>query len=289
MLQLIYKSRWGATIDLTENPWYWLTNVDGLTDATTSLSTVVIPGVDGDTLNNVQAQPRGIILDLRVKSGVNVETAKRNVLSVVKLKQSGTLYWTQNGRTWEISGTVETVDMPRFSNGVTMQISLHCSQPFWQDVAEILSQIEEAKALHYFTTYPDDMLYFPEEGIALGEIDTSRTRTVVNTGDVAVGMEIEVLAYKTVTNPLLTSADGRFFGVGYAAKPFIMNPGDVLYICTVAGAKTVTMNGVSYIDYIKPRSTWLQLDAGENELSISSDDETTDNMTFTLAFRQRYI
>ena len=56
-----------------------------------------------------------------------------------------------------------------------------------------------------------------------------------------------------------------------------------------AGEKSVTLNGVSQLDKIKPRSTWLQLQAGENEFSIDSDDASTDNMIFTLAYKQRYI
>lgn len=289
MYKLVFVSRWGDSIDLTNNPYAWLINADGLTQATTTISDVVVPGVDGDTINNIQANPRGILLDLRIKNGVNVETAKKTILGIIKLKQLCSLLWTQNGRTWKISGTVESVDMPRYNNAVTLQVAIHCAQPFWTDVNETTSDIEESKPLHYFTDYPDDMLYFPEDGIVLSEIDTSRTRTIVNTGDVSTGLEIEVLAYKTVTNPLLTSETGAFFGVGYAAKPFVMAPGDVLKISTVAGEKSVTMNGVSYIDYIKPRSTWLQLAAGENELSVSSDDAETDNMTFTLSYKQRYI
>ena len=289
-MELNYISKWGAMLPLWNNDYFYLTNVDGMTEAATDVSTVVIGGVDGDTVNNIQAQPRGIVMDFRIKSGVNVEDAKRAVLQIVKLKQQCTLQWTQNNRTLQIQGIVDGVEMPRFNNKVAMQISIHCGQPFWEDVNQTVNEISEAVPLHWFTDVVGDMLYFEEEGRALGAIDTSRTRIFINSGDVAVGMTIEVLAYGTVTNPIIYDSNGNYFGVGYGSKSLVMSEGDVLTIVTVKGNKSVTLNGTTnLLDIVKPNSTWLQIDAGENEFSINSDDADTDNMAFTLNYTQRYV
>lgn len=289
-MELLYISKWGGVLNLFDNDLFWLTNVDGMTLAATDIASVVVGGIDGDNINNIQAQPREIIFDLRIKQAVNVEYAKRAILEIIKLKQPCKLQWTQNDRTVAISGVVNEIVMPRFNNEVTMQVSLHCSVPYWEDMADVLSEISEAKQLHYFTTDPDDMLYFPDgEGIPLGEIDTSRTRTFYNAGDVAVGMVIEVLAVKTVTNPIIYDQNGNFFGVGYGSKSVTMSEGDTLIINTNIGEKAVTMNGENLLDKIKPQSTWLSLEAGENVFSINSDDGAVDNMIFTLIYRQRYI
>lgn len=291
MLQLDFVSKSGQALPLVKNAYFDLINVDGMTAAATDISSIVIGGIDGDTINNIQAQPRGIVLDLRIKDYINVEDAKRYILSFVKLKQQCSLIWTQNARTLKIEAVVETIVMPRWKTGVTMQISLHCPRAFWEDVADVLSEISAAKNLHYFTTTPGDMLFFPQAGIPLGEYDTSRTRTFVNNGDVAVGMTIEIMAYSTATNPIIYDQNGNFFGVGYGSesKQVVMNAGDKIIITTQAGQKNVTLNGTSVIDKIKPRSTWLQLAAGENEFSINSDDDDVDNMTFTLIYKQRYV
>lgn len=288
-MELSYISKWGEKLSLTNNQYFYLVNTDGQTVANTNISSVTIGGIDGDEINNIQAQPRTMILNLRIKPGVNVENAKRAILKVVKLKQKCTIIWTQNERTLEIQGVVEAVDMPRYNNAVLMQISIHCEQPFWEDIVQIVNEINEAEPLHYFTDDPGDMLYFPDAGIPFGELDTSRTRMFANAGDVAIGMLIEVLAYGTVTNPIIYDQNGNFFGVGYGTKPLVMSAGDVLLINTVKGEKSVTLNGVNKLDFVKPQSTWLQLDAGSNEFSINSDDEATDNMTFVLNYTQRYI
>lgn len=289
MEQLLYISQRGNTFDLTDNEYCWLLNVDGQTAAATDIAAVVVGGIDGDEINNIQAQPRGIILDLRIKQHVNVESAKRAILNYIKIKQSCTLQWTQNNKVVTISGVVDSISMPRYENGVTMQVSIHCGQPFWQDLNEIITEISDAIDLHYFTDQVGGMLYFTDVGRPLGEIDTSRTRSFLNEGDVAVGMIIEIFALKTVTNPIMYDQNNNFFGVGYGSKSVVMNAGDKLIINTNKGHKSVYLNDTPLFDKIKPQSTWLQLEAGENEFSVNSDDVEIDNMVFTLEYKQRYV
>lgn len=289
-MKLNFKSNQGYILNLVKNEYFTLTNVDGMTAATSSISSLVVGGVDGDIINNIQAQPRTIILDLRINDYANVEDAKRAILSVVKLKQQITLQWQINNKSIEITGYVEAVNMPRWDNGVTMQITLHCAMPFWEDVDAVVRQINEALNLHYFTEN-GDMLYFTEAGRPLGEYDTSRTRKVNNAGDVATGLDIEILAYKTVTNPIIYDNNGNFFGIGYnnAEKKITMQQGDIIKISTHKGSKTVTLNGKSVIGYVKPYSTWLQLQTGENIFTINSSDTEFDNVTFSLSYKRLYI
>lgn len=288
-MQLDFISARGDVLPLVNNKYFVITNVDGMTAATTSLSSNVVSGLDGDTVNNAQAQPRGIVFDLRIRPEVNVEEAKREILRVVKLKQNGALIWTQNERTVTISGIVGTVDMPRWNEAVTMQISLYCSQPFWEDLEFVVSRISEEIDLHYFTENYTDMLYFPAEGLAFGEIDTIRTKQFYNSGDVSIGLEITIVALDTVTNPIIYDQNGNFFGVGYDSRPVVMQAGDAIKISTVRKQKSVTMNGVNLLDKIRPLSVWLQLETGDNMFTINSSDESISNMNFNIQYKQRYI
>lgn len=289
MFKLEYVSARGDILPLANNPLFHLVHVDGMTTASTSIASAVVGGIDGDIVNNIQTVPRTIIIDLQPRSGVNVEEAKRKILKIIKLKQRGGLIWTQNGRTVTITGIVETVDMPRWTDTALLQVTLHCEQPYWEDIDDIIQQISEAINLHYFTNSPDDMLYFTDEGAPLGEYDTIRTKSFHNDGDVAVGLEISITAHDTVTNPIIYDHNGNYFGVGYDANPLVMKTGDNVIITTHKGRKTVTLNGVSIFDKIKPNSTWLQLEAGDNTFSINSDDESISNMSFSLIYKQRYI
>ena len=304
MFKFDFISARGDTMPLANNPLFHIVHIDGHTAASTSIASAVVGGIDGDTVNNIQATPRTIIIDLQPRSGADVEEVKRAILKVVKLKQQGGLLWTQNGRTVLISGIVEAVVMPRWTNAAVMQITLHCEQPFWEDIDDVIQQISEAINLHYFTASPADMLYFPEDGLPLGEYDTIRTKAFHNDGDVSVGLEIRILAHDTVTNPIIYDQRGNYFGVGYEIEsesggagigtawksvPFIMQAGDEVVITTHKGRKTVKYNGVNIFDKIKPNSTWLQLETGDNVFSINSDDDNISNMSFSLIYKQRYI
>lgn len=290
-MKLDYISARGDTLPLVGNNLFTLTNVDGQTYAAASIASNVVGGVDGAIVNSVQANARSIVLDLRINSGVDVETAKREVLKVVKIKQRGTLSWTQNGRTVTITGVVESVEMPRWNNAVKMQITMYCDQPFWEDVYKVVQEINEAISLHYFTTDANEMLYFPEDGIVLGEYDAARTKEFYNDGDVAVGLEISITAFADVTNPIIYDGDGNFFGIGYGDgdKQVKMSTGDNIIVKTHKGKKSVTLNGQNVLSKLRPRSTWLQLAAGHNVFSINSDDDSLINMTFTLTYKQRYV
>jgi hypothetical protein len=290
-MKLDYISARGNRLPLATNELFYLTHVDGMTTAATSISSSTLGGADGDVVNNVQANARPIVLDLRIKDGVNVEDAKRAVLQVVKIKQQGTLEWTQGERTVTISGIVESVEMPRWTNAVTMQISMYCSQPFWEDLDFVVRQISEAIDLHWFTDSAGGMLSFPEQGIPLGEYDTIRTKQFHNSGDVAVGLEISVVAFDTVTNPIIYDGNGNFFGVGYGdgAKRVQLQAGDNVIITTHKGQKNITLNGNSILAKLRPQSTWLQLEAGDNLFTINSEDDSLTNMAFSIIYKQRYV
>lgn len=282
-MKLEFISAKGDIMLLTENPNFELANVDGITTASVDISSSTVATIDGDFVNNMRTMPRGIVLDLAIE-GADVETKKRYVLKYVKPKQKARLRMTQDYRETIIEGVVEAIDMPRFTKRTVMQITLYCSQPYWEDAEYIVQEISEIIDLHYFTDYQNDMLYFPEDGIVMGEYDANRTKVFFNDGDVEIGMVIDIIALGAVKNPVLYKSDGRYLGVNIE-----MASGDEVVITTVKGQKTIYLNGQNIIDKIRAGSAWLQMDVGENEFTIDSEDGTERNMYFTLSYKQRYV
>lgn len=274
----------GNVINLFQSKWFCLTHADGLTSVSSSIASSTTPGMDGDKINNIQTQPRGIVLDLEIRRGVSVEDAKRYILRTIKPKQRGTLRLTQGDRVTEIEGIVESVNMPRFGDGVVMQVSLYCSEPYWHDVENVLVEISRIIGLHYFTSTDGDMLYFPSDGIPFGEYDLNMTRTYTNDGDADCGMIIHIIALGNVTNPVIYKADGSYIGVNTT-----MVKGDEIIINTNSGKKAITKNGTNILSKIKSGSTFLQLDTGDNQLTIDSDGDTEGNVYFMLEFKRRFV
>lgn len=278
-MKLDFISARGGALPLVGNENFKLIDVEGLTQTKTNFSTSTVPTMDGDVVNNAQSQPRGIVLYLEIKDGKNVEDVKRYILDYVKPKQNGSLLWSQNGRQFTISGKVENIEMPRFVKRNVMQISMYCSQPYWEDLNAIIMEINLIMDLHRFE------VSFPDEGIPLGVYSLDRAKTFTNTGDVSVGMTITIVAVATVTNPIIYNvSSGEFFGVSD-----VLAAGDEVVITTYKGNKSVTKNGVKILSKITRGSTWLQLETGDNGFRIESDDESQENMYFTLSFKQRYV
>lgn len=289
-MRLEFISAKGDIMPLTGNSKFKLSNVDGITSASVEISSSTVASMDGDFVNNKRTMPRSIVLDLSIES--DVENVKRYILQYVKPKLKGTLRMTQNDRTTQISGVIESIEMPRFTNSATMQITLYCSQPYWEDIENSSQEISEVLDLFYFTdneeseieSEEDNMLYFPEEGLPFGEYDTNRTKVLTNEGDVEIGLEIHIVALGNVTNPVIYNAEGEFIGVDLT-----LAGGDEVIISTGKGEKTIRVNGENKISKIRNGSTWLQLAVGENEFTIDSEDGTEGNMYFTLTYRQRYV
>lgn len=286
---LEFISAKGEIMPLTGNSRFKLANVDGLTFSDTEISSTTVAGMDGEQVNDVRAIPRSIVIDLAIES--DVENVKRYILKYVKTKLTSTLRWTQNERTVQISGIVQTIEMARFTNLATMQITIYCAQPYWEDIENTSQDISEVIDMFYFTdneeaeieSDEDNMLYFPEEGLPFGEYDTNRTKVLTNDGDVEVGLEIHIVALGTVINPVIYNVEGEFIGVDIT-----LSGGDEVIITTGKGNKTIRVNGENKISKIRENSTWLQLKVGENEFTIDSEDGTEGNMYFTLVYRQRY-
>lgn len=281
-MRLEYVDARGNALNLINNPYFKLTNADGLTSISAEISSSTVPGMDGDVVNSVQASPRDIVLDLSIEN--NVEASSRAIRRVIKAKQNCTLRWEPGeGRKLVIHGVVEQIDMPRFSNVAVMQVTIHCAQPWWEDSEETVTEISEVLDLHCFTEIEGDMLAFPEEGLPFGEYDTNRTKAFDNDGDSEVGLTIRIIALGHVSNPKIYNSKGEFIGIDVW-----MESGDEAIITTGKGNKTITINGENRISSISQGSVWLQLPTGEEEFTIDSDDGTEGNMYFTITYRRKY-
>lgn len=278
MLDLTYISPTNTSISLTKSKGFFLSDAEGLTAADVAISSTDLATHDGAIVNSARTQPRGIVLYLTIKPDQNAETVKREILAVIKPKQTGRLQWEQNGRSVEIDGIVESVSMPRFTNASVLQVTMFCPRPYWNDTEYNLQFIELVDALHHFAvTFPQGA------GVVFGVYNLDMTKAFENNGDVATGAIITIIATGDITNPLLERIDGVYFGINET-----MRAGDSIVINTTKGQKSVTKNGVNIINKVKAGSTWLQLETGTNIFTIS-EAGGTGNMYFAFEYKQQYV
>lgn len=282
MIELNIISPTGGVMPLVNNP-YFIPLIDGMTEYAASIATATTYNADGDTVNNIKANARDIVITLNVRDGADVSAAYNYLMQYVKPKQEITLEAIRNGDNRHISGVVSEISMPRFVQNVICQINVYCNNPFWEDAEFIIRTIETVRGLHYFQlVFPYDENNAPE-GVVMGVYDTERTRTFTNNGHVAVGMDISIIATGEVVNPVLQRADGQFIGINDT-----LAANDEIIISTTKRNKRITKNGVNILNKIMPRSSFMQMETGENTFTIDADSGE-DNMHFTIIYKQRYV
>lgn len=285
MSEFIIQNSLGNELDISNNDYFYLTDFSNQTFFESSLYSTTNAGYDGSIINSLTVNPRTIAFDLRIKSGVEVEDAKRYILQYLKPKKEHTIIWTRNDKVLTIQGVFQGLSMPRWTNKVILQATFYCEVPFWADKENTLWEIDDIVNLHYFTTSTDDMLYFDDSGLVMGVYDLARTRTYENYGDVETGLEITIHALGKVVNPIiyLNSPDN------YIGIIDTLEEGDIVVISTERGYKDIMKNDVSILSKIAQGSTFIQLELGTNTFSISSADGETDNVYFSISYKQKYI
>ena len=270
----------GEEMALVDNPYFTITDFDAMTQSDVSISSNAMSDMDGDIINAQTITPRTVTVTLRINNQVNPEEAKRYIMNFVKPKQTVTFWLNYRERDTTLSGVVQNVTMPRFTNGVAMQFSVYCSQPLWEDVNALYAYITDVISMHHWAIVPKET---PD--IVMGEILDVRTNSITNGGDVAIGMTMTIVAKGgQVSNPrIMRSNSYDFFGVDIT-----MEEGQELSIRTVKGQKMVTLDAVNIMDKVTKGSTWLQLEPGRNDLIISDDFEG-EFMQFSIVARELYV
>lgn len=124
--------------------------------------------------------------------------------------------------------------------------------------------------------------------VMMGLRQPSLIVNISNTGSVQTGMNIVFEAAGTVVNPSLINI--------YTQEQFKINKtlvaGETVVVSTTIGEKKIvgTLNGVSsnYFKYRDLRSSWLQLDTGDNAFKYDADNGI-DSLNCTIEYSNKYL
>lgn len=290
-MQLTLTNKNNQILDLLNNrDKFILSAAEGLHGIETDIAESETPYTDGTTIESVKALPRGIelvfILRGDIKASIDYFT------SIVKSKQFVTLREVEGDRDIAIKGVATIPPYSRMLQTCKISLSIHCGQPYWEDVAYFVQIISEYIDL---LNFPVDGQYFPVIGRPFGAIDTDLTKTFENKSDTSVGMVIEIVAKGEVVNPRIVCATGGQVG-WYMQLNITLQADDYLEISTVKSNKYITINGLEtyngepILNYLEWQGEdWLQLETGENTFSVTTEGGATNsNVYFSLIYKGRY-
>lgn len=268
------------TLDLNNNPNYTIYKIEGLTPPAADISQTDNSTTDGGIISNVRISKRNLVIYLTIDR--DVEGSRINLYKYFPLKQTVSIFFSNETREVYIKGIVEVIECDLFSNKQMAQISIICPKPYFKGVGELITYFSDINALFEFP------FRIPAAGIEFSNIESNIRKTIINTGDVQTGLIIELFAAGgMVTNPVIYDVFNRTF------IKLNMNlwESDVLTINTNLGEKSITLtrNGVTInaMGYMSPDSTWLQLGVGDNVFTYGSDSGN-ENLQITFSTELLY-
>lgn len=262
MYTLKVRNQYSEILELTHNEAYVITDITGLNPADAVINTTRNAGTDGSNFNGAYVDNRSIIITMAINSPA--EDNRIKLYKYFKMKSPVRLYYKNSTRDVYIDGYVEHVNITYFDKKQIAQITVLCTNPFFNDVSDNTTEFNAIDSLFEF---PFEIVNpIPFSDISIGEEINVR-----NLGDVATGMEIKIIVSGAVTNPVMYNVQtNEYFKI---LRTF--STGDVIVINTNKKNKKVqlTSGGVttSIVGNIASGSTWLQIDPGDNIFQITAD------------------
>lgn len=280
MFSLKIENAKGEIFELTHDTQnYAIIGIEGLTPPPTVVNTSTGGTLDGTFHNSSRLEQRNIVITIHLRG--DIEGNRQKLYKVFNLKKPCKVYFRNENRNVKIKAYVETIEGDLFENGETIQISLICPRPYFEDAATIYTELSKTIKLFEFPF----SLEQPEE---MASITDYPQCVVHNTGDVESGFVATIQLDAAVTDLNIfntTKQEKMSFGYEFAAN-------DEIIISTVSGDMFARLirNGaeINLLNYIKSGSTWLKLDIGENLFTFSVTSGSVDDVWITFETANLY-
>ena len=276
MFTLKIENRFGDILELTHNKNYIVTEVKGLNPPKAKVNFSDIAGMNGSLFNSAKAEVRNLVLTVLPQTPV-----EKNRLALYRFAQVAQwckIYYSNGSVDVQIEGYVETVEGSLFSKTQSLQISIVCPQPYFEELHEIHNDIS---SLISNVEFP---FAIEAEGIEFSYINHDVLSTVTNVGDVETGIIVEITARGEVVNPVIYDNTSR----GSIALNITLAEREQIVINTNSGSRSVKLisgtGETNIIDKLKPNPQWFTLQPGENIFSYDAESGVD---LMSIVFRHR--
>lgn len=281
MFSLSLENRNGDTVSLTGSRDYSIMEIDGLYPPSANIVTSEVALYDGARFNSSKVNTRQLEISLAIER--NAEENRIALYKVVKTKQYIRMNYENGARDVYIEGYVSDMNIDYFAMKQTATISILCPEPYFRQAQEIIDSIQSVVSNFH---WPCNIT--AEDPIPFSYYEDITELNVINEGDVAAGMTIEIRALGEVTNPAILNRDtGEFFRL-YTT----LEAGDVVYIDTKRGEKSVRLwsdgEYTNIFNSIAQGSTWLQLEPGDNVFRYEADGISAQYMEVRFVHQHLY-
>lgn len=278
MPKLIVENDRGERMQLTQNPNYDVTSIEGLDPPSANINIAENANFDGGTEKNSRLNVRNIVITIAIHQPV--EQNRIALYKYFKVKKHCRLYFSNGSRKVYTDGIVETFPVPQWTKQEIAQISILCPNPYLIDTKQNETSFSVIESLFEFP------FSIPAEGQEISRMEFNKEETII-AGDIETGMDIRIVATGSASNPVIYNTDTL-----ESLKVNInLAQGDALRINTNRGKKAITLtrNGTTtnVINNLASGSKWLQLEPGVNKLLYSAD-ASPENLIVNIEYSTLY-
>lgn len=238
---------------------YNVVATEGLTPVAATINTTGNGVVDGTFYNSSFLSERNIILTM-VPDG-DIEEKRLELYKIFRPKSLARVYIKSKLRNVYIESRVESVELDLHVKRQSITVSLIAPQPYFLNADE---KVYNQTAVMSDLEIPFEI---PQEGLEFGNITKERDITIVNEGEEASGLIMEIIATDTAVNPVIYNKTTR---EKFCIREKMLR-GDKIEINTHKGQKKIEMNRgtvkTNLLNKIEKNSKWLAVETGKNIFS----------------------
>lgn len=264
MYTLIAENKYGEQLEITNNPRYVITDIDGLYPPEGVINTTQVANMDGSVFNSSHINDRVITITMAINGPA--EANRLLLYRYFKTKYPVRFYYKNGVRDVYIDGYVSKFSVEYFEKKQTAQIEISCPMTLFRAVKESVTEFANIENMFVFP-FAIEVAGIPFSEIALGE-----QKTIINGGDVETGVIIKLNALGTVLNPKIYNVDTS----DRMTLSVEMQAGDEIAINTRKKEKSITLlrNGVqtNIVGKLDAGSTWFNLIPGDNIFTYEADE-----------------
>lgn len=264
MYTLIAENKYGEQLEITNNPRYTITDIDGLYPPEGVINTTQVANMDGSVFNSSRIDNRVITITMAINGPA--EANRLLLYRYFKTKYPVRLYYKNGVRDVYIDGYVSKFSVEYFEKKQTAQIEISCPMTLFRAVKESVTEFANIENMFVFP-FAIEAAGRPFSEVALGE-----QKTIINGGDVETGVIIKLNALETVLNPKIYNVDTS----DRMTLSVEMRAGDEITINTRKKEKSITLlrDGVqtNIVGKLDAGSTWFNLIPGDNVFTHEADE-----------------
>ena len=260
-----------------EKSGFLVRDINGLGPSKANINVVEVATHDGAIYNSARVNKRNILFDLVFIEKPTIEDTRQRSYKYFPIKRRVSLVIETDNRICVTYGYVESNEPNIFSPQESAVISIVCPDSYLFANENSVTFFSVLTSLFEFPFSNESLV---NKLLEFGDISLNSTKSVINSGDAAVGFIMYIHAVGSATNVVISDITTQESMTIDSTRLVTLTgsdivAGDDIIISTIKGSKYIYLlrGGVftNILNCLGIDPVWLQLERGDNVFAITAD------------------